>query len=60
MRYLTGLASESGIASHMASSVKNSFATAEGIGRGDDYVPMLADIVAELNGIDRKQGGKCA
>ena len=57
MRYLTGLASESGIASHMASSVKNSFATAEGIGRGDDYVPMLADIVAELNGITRKEGG---
>jgi 3-hydroxyisobutyrate dehydrogenase-like beta-hydroxyacid dehydrogenase len=60
MRYLTALASESGIASHMASSVKNSLATAEGIGRGDDYVPMLADIVAELNGIDRKQGGERA
>ena len=54
MRYVAGLANDSGIASHLASSVKNSFATAEGIGRGDDYVPMLADIVAELNGIDRK------
>lgn len=57
MRYVAGLANDSGIASHLASSVKNSFATAEGIGRGDDYVPMLADIVAELNGIDRKAKG---
>lgn len=56
MRYVAGLANDSGIASHLASSVKNSFATAEGIGRGDDYVPMLADIVAELNGINRKGG----
>lgn len=60
MRYVAGLANESGIASHMASCVKNSFATAEGIGRGDDYVPMLADIVAELNGINRKEGGERA
>lgn len=56
MRYVAGLANDSGIASHLASCVKNSFATAEGIGRGDDYVPMLADIVAELNGINRKGG----
>jgi 3-hydroxyisobutyrate dehydrogenase-like beta-hydroxyacid dehydrogenase len=54
MRYVAGLANDSGIASHLASSVKNSFATAEGIGRGEDYVPMLADIVAELNGVNRK------
>ncbi len=53
MRYLAGLANESGVASHLASAVKNSFATAEGIDRGDDYVPMLADIVAELNGVRR-------
>jgi 3-hydroxyisobutyrate dehydrogenase-like beta-hydroxyacid dehydrogenase len=53
MRYLAGLANESGVASHLASAVKNSFATAEGINRGDDYVPMLADIVAELNGVRR-------
>ncbi|MCO6390797.1 NAD-binding protein [Aliihoeflea aestuarii] len=53
MRYVTGLANESGIASHLASGVKNSFATAEAIGRGDDFVPMLADVVAELNGVRR-------
>ena len=53
-RYLVGMANEAGIASHVSSAVKNSFATAEAIGRGDDFVPMLADIVAELNGIKRE------
>ena len=52
-RYLVGMANEAGVASHVSSAVKNSFATAEAIGRGDDFVPMLADIVAELNGIKR-------
>ena len=51
--YLVGMANEAGIASHVSSAVKNSFATAEAIGRSDDFVPMLADIVAELNGIKR-------
>lgn len=50
LRYLVAMANEAGIATHVASQVKNSFATAEAIGRGDDFVPMLADIVAELNG----------
>jgi hypothetical protein len=34
--------------------VRNSFALAVGTGHGDDYVPMLSDIVAELNGIKRE------
>lgn len=54
MRYLVSLATESGIAGHVSSAVKNGLATAEAIGRGDDYLPMLSDIVAELNGVDRK------
>ena len=53
MRYVASLANESGIASHLASAVKNGFATAEAIGHGGDYVPMLSDVVAELNGIER-------
>ncbi|UUP16236.1 NAD(P)-dependent oxidoreductase [Nitratireductor thuwali] len=51
MRYVVSLANESGIASHVSSSIKNGYATAEAIGRGDDYVPMIADVIAELNGI---------
>jgi 3-hydroxyisobutyrate dehydrogenase-like beta-hydroxyacid dehydrogenase len=53
-RYLVSMANESGIATHIASAVKNSYATAESIGRGDDFVPMLTDVVAELNGIKRE------
>lgn len=53
MRYVVGLANESGVASHLSSAVKNNFATAEAIGRGDDYLPMIADVVAELNGIKK-------
>ncbi|TKT69673.1 NAD(P)-dependent oxidoreductase [Aquamicrobium sp. LC103] len=51
MRYLVSLANESGIAAHLSASVKNGLATAEALGRGGDYVPMLSDIVAELNGL---------
>ncbi|KQT50965.1 3-hydroxyisobutyrate dehydrogenase [Aureimonas sp. Leaf454] len=54
MRYLVGMANESGIASHVSSAVKNSYATAEGIGRGGDFVPFLADIVADLNGLPKR------
>lgn len=53
MRYVVGLANESGVASHLSSAVKNNFATAEAIGRGEDYLPMIADVVAELNGIKK-------
>ncbi|BDA83666.1 2-hydroxy-3-oxopropionate reductase [Aureimonas sp. SA4125] len=53
-RYLVSMANESGVSTHIASAVKNSYATAESIGRGDDFVPMLSDIVAELNGIKRE------
>lgn len=58
MRYVVSMANESGIASHVSSSVKNGLATAEAIGRGDDYLPMLSDVVAELNGIGAGQGSK--
>lgn len=51
MRYLVSLANESGVASHLAAAVKNGFATAEALGRGDDYLPTIHDLVAELNGV---------
>lgn len=55
MRYLVSLANESGIASHVSSAVKNEFATAEALGRGDGYLPTLSDIVAGLNGVDGRK-----
>jgi len=53
MRYVVSLANESGIASHVSSSVKNNYATAEALGHGDGYLPTLADIVRELNGVPK-------
>lgn len=55
MRYLVSLANESGIASHVSSAVKNEFAMAEALGRGDGYLPTLSDIVAGLNGVDGRK-----
>ena len=57
MRYLVSVANESGIASHLSSAVKNGFATAESLGRGQDYLPTLYDVVRSLNGLDAATGG---
>jgi 3-hydroxyisobutyrate dehydrogenase-like beta-hydroxyacid dehydrogenase len=53
MRYLAAMANEAGIANHVGSAAKNAFAYAEGIGRGEDYVPFLAEIIAEANGVKK-------
>ncbi|MEM8916187.1 MAG: NAD(P)-dependent oxidoreductase [Pseudomonadota bacterium] len=50
MRYFSAMANEAGAVNPIASAVKNYFAGAEAVGRGDKYVPMLADYVASLNG----------
>lgn len=52
MTYLAGFANDMGLANPLGAAVRNSFATAVGTGHGEDYVPMLSDIVAELNGVD--------
>lgn len=57
MRYLVSLANESGIASHVSSTVKNGYAAAEATGHGDAYVPTLADFVAASNGVRSPKGG---
>jgi 3-hydroxyisobutyrate dehydrogenase-like beta-hydroxyacid dehydrogenase len=51
MSYLAGFASASSFANPMGAAVRNSFASAAGVGRGEDYVPQLSDIIAELNGV---------
>lgn len=55
-RYIEAMADAAGLANPLGNAVKNSFALAVGAGRGDDYVPMLADVVARLNGIDPTTG----
>lgn len=52
--YLAAFANAMGLANPMGAAVRNSFALAVGAGCGEDYVPMLSDVVAELNGIRAK------
>jgi 3-hydroxyisobutyrate dehydrogenase-like beta-hydroxyacid dehydrogenase len=51
MSYLAGFASAASFANPMGAAVRNSFALAAGAGRGEDYVPQLSDVIAELNGV---------
>jgi 3-hydroxyisobutyrate dehydrogenase-like beta-hydroxyacid dehydrogenase len=51
MRYLMGLANSVGSANVVAPVVKSYLASAEAMGKGDDYLPMLSDHVAALNGV---------
>jgi len=50
MTYLAGFALALGVANPVGAAVRNSFAQAAATGHGEDYVPMLSDLVAEWNG----------
>ncbi|RVN85839.1 NAD(P)-dependent oxidoreductase [Sinorhizobium meliloti] len=52
MSYLAGYAIAAGVANPVGAAVRNSFAHAVGAGRGEDYVPMLSDFIAEANGLE--------
>lgn len=58
MRYLSSLATEIGALHPIQSMVKNSFAGMEAAGQAQRYVPMLADFVATLNGLEPSQKQK--
>ncbi|MEE3502511.1 NAD(P)-dependent oxidoreductase [Acidiphilium acidophilum] len=52
--YLNAFAQAQGAANPIAAAVRNSYALAIGTGHGDDFVPMLSDVIAELNGLPPK------
>ena len=52
MRYLANMANAAGSVNPMQSAVKNAFAAFEAQGGAAKYVPMLADFIAEQNGLD--------
>ena len=52
MRYLMNLANKAGAANVVAPVVKGYLASAEAMGKGGDYLPMLSDHIAMLNGVD--------
>jgi 3-hydroxyisobutyrate dehydrogenase-like beta-hydroxyacid dehydrogenase len=51
MTYLSSFASSVDLANPIGAAVRNSFALAAGAGRGGDFVPMLVDVIADLNGV---------
>ena len=51
LTYLSGYANASGTANPLGAAVRNSFALAAGAGRAGDFVPMLSDVVAGMNGV---------
>ena len=54
MKYLSNLANDVGAVNPVQSAIKNAFGAMEAAGQGDKFVPMLADFIAEQNGIDPK------
>ncbi|MCB8879760.1 NAD(P)-dependent oxidoreductase [Acidisoma cellulosilytica] len=54
--YLAAYANAVQFANPVGAAVRNSFAAAVGAGRGEDYVPMLADFIAEANGVSLTEG----
>jgi len=56
MCYLANMATSVGAANFIGSAVKNYCATAEAMGKGEHYLPMLSDHVAALNGVSLADG----
>ena len=52
VRYVANMAMAAGIANPVGAAVRNVFDQAVAAGKGDNYVPRIADHVAELNGVD--------
>jgi 3-hydroxyisobutyrate dehydrogenase-like beta-hydroxyacid dehydrogenase len=50
MNYLASMAQAAGTANPVGAAIRNYYAAAVAAGRGEDYVPMLSDFVAEQNG----------
>jgi 3-hydroxyisobutyrate dehydrogenase-like beta-hydroxyacid dehydrogenase len=51
MRYVEAMADDAGISNPLGNAVKNAYASALNMGKGGDFVPMLGDHIAELNGV---------
>ena len=52
IRYVNAMATEEGVMNVMASAARHYFTHAEAMGEGANFVPMLSDHVAKLNGMD--------
>ncbi len=55
VRYANNMASAAGVVGIMAAATKHYYTHIEAIGAGSDFVPMVADHVARLNGMDLEE-----
>ena len=53
MRYVEAMTLSAGVANPVGNAVKNSYMLAVNGGRAEEYVPMVWDAVAQLNGVKR-------
>jgi 3-hydroxyisobutyrate dehydrogenase-like beta-hydroxyacid dehydrogenase len=51
MRYLESMADAAKLSNPVGNAVKNSYAIAVSQGRGEEYLPMVSDAIAQLNGL---------
>ena len=52
VRYVANMAMAAGVMNPMGAAVRNYFDQAEAAGKGQDFVPTIANHIAELNGFD--------
>jgi 3-hydroxyisobutyrate dehydrogenase-like beta-hydroxyacid dehydrogenase len=57
MRYVEALADSVSFANPLGNAVKNSYAMAVAAGMNEEYVPMLSDFIAQLNGTSLVEKG---
>lgn len=55
MRYLNEMAAAADMVNIMAGAAKHYYTHAIATGRGEDYVPMLSDLVGAMNGVDMEK-----
>ena len=53
MNYVEAMTASAGVANPVGNAVKNVYTQAVNMGRAEDYVPMIADAVAAMNGIKK-------
>jgi 3-hydroxyisobutyrate dehydrogenase-like beta-hydroxyacid dehydrogenase len=60
MKYLVAMGDKAGIAHPMGSAIESYYAAAVADGRGEDFVPMLADFVATMNKVSLSHEAEAA
>ena len=58
VRYVANMATAANVMNPIGAAVRNYFGQAEAAGKGQDYVPTIADHIAALNGVDLAQAVK--